>query len=217
VRLFRASLEAKGYLHFYASEYLKITRVSDVLHNWALMFAVNDLRSNREQANHREDLRGINFYCTPAVPMAVERRTYKRNPVPEDTGAGKMGLMEVEYYLPGSAFHLYILSRDGSAPPAMVQYGKKRTPCRLLPAGLGSGGWDGSSLPFRAHDAVEVRRAAHLVNPLDYDDLKDVTYAKKVPMRPSPLYYLGANFARVLVADRLKVVVPNLEASAEWS
>jgi len=32
-------------------------------------------------------------------------------------------------------------------------------------------------------------------------------------MRPSPLYYLAANFSRVLVTDRVKVVVPNLEAS----
>jgi hypothetical protein len=51
---------------------------------------------------------------------------------------------------------------------------------------------------------------------LDYDEVKDVSYAKKVPMGPSPLYYLAATFARVLVADRVKVVVPNLEASAEW-
>lgn len=216
MRLFRATLESKGYLHFYASEYLKITRVSDVLHNWALMFAINDVRSDPER-KHRENLRGVNFYCTPAAPVAVDRRTYKRNPVPEDTGAGKMGLMEIEYYLPGSTFQFYILSKNGSAPPDLIHYGKKRTPCRLFSPGSGSSGWEASALPFHAHDAVEVRRVAHLVNPLDYDDLKDVTYAKKVPMRPSPLYYVSASFARVLVADRLKVVVPNLEASAEWS
>ena len=94
----------QGYLHFYASEYLKVTRVSDVLHNWALMFAVNDVKPDPDTIDHRQNLRGINFYCTPAVPAVVERRTYKRNPVPEDTGAGKMGLMEIEYYLPNPPF-----------------------------------------------------------------------------------------------------------------
>ena len=216
MRLFRATLEAKGYLHFYASEYLKVTRVSDVLHNWALMFAVNDVKPDPDTIDHRQNLRGINFYCTPAVPAVVERRTYKRNPVPEDTGAGKMGLMEIEYYLPGSTFQFYVLSRDGSPPPDMFHYGKKRVPCRLSPDS-GSSGWEASTLPFRAHDTVEVRRVSHLVNPLDYDLVTDVSYAKKVPMKPSPLYYLAATFARVLVADRIKVVVPNLEASAEWS
>ncbi|MGA8030549.1 MAG: hypothetical protein WB992_25680, partial [Bryobacteraceae bacterium] len=215
VRLFRATLEAKGYLHFYASEYLKITHVSDVLHNWALMLAVNDVRSDPEQS-HLQNLRGINFYCTPGAPMAVARRTYKRNPVPEDTGAGKMGLMEIEYYLPGSTFQFYTLSRDGSPPPSMFHYGKKRVPCQLSPDPRSSG-WEGSTLPFRAHDTVDVRRVSHLVNPLDYDAITNVSYAKKVPMKPSPLYYLAANFARVLLADRMKVVVPNLEASIEWS
>ena len=215
MRLFRATLEAKGYLHFYASEYLKVTRVSDVLHNWALMFAVNNVKSNPEW-NHRQNLRGINFYCTAGAPMTVERRIYKRNPVPEDTGAGKMGLMEIEYYLPGSTFQLYILSRDGSSPPDMFHYGKKSVPCQLSPDSRSSG-WETSTLPFRAHDSVEVRRVAHLVNPLDYHGITDVSYAKKIPMKPSPLYYLTATFSRVLVADRVKVVVPNLEASSEWS
>jgi len=214
MRLFRATLEAKGYLHFYASEYLKVTRVSDVLHNWALMLSINDIRSD-PSLSHLENLHGANFYCTAAVPMTAERRTYKRNPVPEDTGAGKMGLMEIEYYLPGSTFQFYILSKDGSPPPDLIHYGKKRAPCRLC-AGRPGGDWDGSSLPFRVHNEVAVR-PAHLVNPLDYDDFTDVSYAKKLPMRPSPLYYLAATFKHVLVADRIKVVVPDIEGGAQWS
>jgi hypothetical protein len=80
----------RGYLHFYATEYLKTTRVSDVLHNWALMFAVNEIRSDPER-DHMENLRSVNFYCTPAMPLISERRIYKRNPVPEETEAGKIG------------------------------------------------------------------------------------------------------------------------------
>lgn len=216
MRLFRAKLEAKGYLHFYASEYLKVTRVSDVLHNWALMFAVNDVRPTpRGEADHIGDLRGVRFYCTPAAPLIAERRIYKRNPVPEDTGAGKMGLMEIEYYLPGSTFEFYVLSRDESEPPELIHYGKKRTPCALLPAGL-STGWKAAEVPFRLHDRVAVR-PGHLVNPIDYDEISAVTYARKVPMKPSPLYYLSATFSKVLVADRVKVVVPNIEEALQWN
>jgi hypothetical protein len=213
--LFRAKLEAKGYLHFYSSEYLKITHVSELLHNWALMFAINDLRPDPER-NHKENLHGVNYYCTPATPASVERRTYKRNPVPEDTGAGKMGLMEIEYYLPGSTFQLYVVSKNGSPPPEMFHYGKKRVPCLLSPDSR-QGGWAASEVPFRAHDSINVTGVSHPINPLDYDDFLSVSFAKKIPMKPSPLYYISANFVHVLVAERSKVVVPNLEASSEWS
>jgi hypothetical protein len=216
VRLFHAKLEAKGYLHFYASEYLKVTRVSDVLHNWALMFAVNDVRpAPRVEADHIGDLRGVRFYCTPAVPLIAERRIYKRNPVPEDTGAGKMGLMEIEYYLPGSTFEFYLLSRDESEPPELIHFGKKRTPCALLPAGS-STSWKTAEISLRAHDSIPVR-PTHLVNPIDYEEISAVTYARKVPMKPSPLYYLSATFSKVLVTGRVKIVVPNIEEASQWN
>jgi hypothetical protein len=216
VRLFRTKLEAKGYLHFYASEYLKVTRVSDVLHNWALMFAVNDIRPTpRVEPDHVGDLRGVRFYCTPAAPLVAERRIYKRNPVPEDTGAGKMGLMEIEYYLPGSTFEFYLLSRDDSEPPELIHFGKKRSPCALSPVGAAAG-WDAAEIPFRSYDRVPVR-PSHVVNPIDYDEISAVTYARKIPMKPSPLYYLSATFSKVLVADRWKVVVPDLEEASQWN
>jgi hypothetical protein len=216
MRLFRAKLEAKGYLHFYASEYLKVTRVSDVLHNWALMFAMNDIGPTpRVEPDHICDLRGVRFYCTPAVPLLAERRIYKRNPVPEDTGAGKMGLMEIEYYLPGSTFEFYLLSRDDSEPPELIHFGKKRTPCALLPASP-TARWKAVEIPFRAHHSVSVQ-PAHVVNPIDYVEISSVTYARKVPMKPSPLYYLSGTFSKVLVTDRVKVVVPNIEEVPQWN
>ncbi len=214
MKLFHALLETKGYLHFYSTEYLKVTHVSDVLHNWALMFALNDIRSDPNR-KHPENLRGVNFYCTPAVPVMTERRIYKRNPIPEDTGAGKMGLMEIEYYLPGSVFSLYILSRDELEPPHFVLYGKKRTPCRLLPAQRVSD-WRSCSIPFQAYTNIKVR-PGHLVNPIDYDEISDVDYAKKVPMKPSPLFFLSGKFTKVLVAERIRVVVPNLEECSQWN
>jgi hypothetical protein len=178
------------------------------------MFALNDIRSNPE-LSHLENLRGANYYCTAAVPRDVERRIYKRNPVPEDTGAGKMGLMEIEYYLPGSRFQFLVLSRDGSPPPDMIHYGKKRAPCRLAPDSP-SNTWDMASVPFGVHQAVVIR-PAHLINPLDYEAITETSYARKLPMKPSPLYYLSAMFANVLVANRSKVVLPNPEGSTQWS
>jgi len=205
MKLYRATLEAKGYLHFYATEYLKTTRVSDLLHNWALMFALNDVHGNPE-LTHLENLRRVTFYCTAATQRVANRRTYLRNPVPEDTGAGKMGLMEIEYYLPGSTFELHILSRDGSEPPEMILYGKKRVPCRI----------HATAESFRPHSELSVR-PAHAINPLDYDHISEVSYAKKIPMRPSPVYYVAAKFSNILVQDRSRIVVPNMEESPQWN
>ncbi len=213
MKLFSVILQAKGYLHFYATEYLKVTRVSDVLHNWALMFALNDLHPDPTK-RHLENLRGVNFYCTPALPIEAERRIYKRNPVPEDTGAGKMGLMEIEYYLPGSTFTLHALSRDGSPPPGLIHFGKKRAPCKLSP-GRGRD-WPSSEIALKEYADISVW-PSHLVNPLDYEEISDVSYAKKLPMNPSPLYYLSGKFANVLVAERVRVVVPNLEGIEQWN
>lgn len=213
MKLFSATLQTKGYLHFYATEYLKVTRVSDVLHNWALMFALNDIRPD-PSLRHPENLRGANFYCTPAVPLIRDRRIYKRNPVPEDTGAGKMGLMEVEYYLPGSTFAFYVLSRDGSPPPELIHFGKKRSPCRVLPSRAADGSL--SELSFRAHDDILVR-PSHLINPIDYEAITDVAYAKKTPMNPSPLYHLHARFPKVIATERTRVVMPNLREIKQWN
>lgn len=214
MKIFKAMLETKGYLHFYSTEYLKTTRVSDVLHNWALMFAVNDIRSDPE-LDHIQNLRSVNFYCTAALPLVSERRIYKRNPVPEDTAAGKMGLMEIEYYLPGSTFEFYILSRDGSEPPSLVPYGKKRAPVIVTP-GQRASSWGSSELSFRSQEHIQVR-PNHMVNPIDYDEISSVDYLKKIPMKPSPLYYASGNFSKVLVVERLKVVVPNIEEIAQWN
>ncbi len=213
MKFFTATLEAKGYLHFYGSEYLKVTRVSDVLHNWGLMFALNDLHPDPTK-RHLENLRGTNFYCTPALPIQTERRIYKRNPVPEDTGAGKMGLMEIEYYLPGSTFALHVMSRDGSPPPELIHYGKKRAPCKVSP-GRGQD-WFSAEIPPRKYASISVQ-PSHLVNPLDYDLISDVSYARKFPMNPSPLYYVHGKFSKVVVAERAKIVLPDLDGIEQWN
>ncbi len=125
-----------------------------------------------------------------------------------------MGLMEIEYYLPGSTFRLHVLSRNGSPPPELVHFGKKRAPCLILPDGGQK--WSSSELPLKPYADILVR-PSHLVNPLNYEVISDVLYAKKLPMNPSPLYYVSAKFLNVLVAERMRVVVPNLEENEQWT
>lgn len=197
MRAFRARLVTRGFLHFYSTEYLKTTAVSSYLHNWALMFAINDVKANPAK-DHLENLAGVNFYATPATPLEVDRRSYLRNPVPEDTGAGRMGLMLIEYFLPGSQFEFYILSRDGLDPPQLIFYGKKRAECKLELE---------KELPLTLLESISVR-PPHLVNPLDYESIQEVAYAKKIPMQPSPLYYLEAQFQNVLVVPRDQATFP---------
>ena len=76
--------------------------------------------------------------------------------------------------------------------------------------------WSSSELAFKPYAEISVR-PSHLVNPLDYEAISDVSYAKKFPMNPSPLYYVLAKFSKVLVAERARVVVPNLEGIEQWN
>ncbi len=203
MKLFRVKLITKGFLHFYSTEYLKTTTVFSVLHNWALMFAINDIKSDPNK-KHLENLKGANFYATPALPLVVDKRSHIKNPVPEDTGAGKMGIMLVEYFLPNSEFEFYLLSRDESEPPDMISYGKKRTKCKLSIESIGD---------FRTIRSESLKlRPIHPVNPLDYESIENISFAKKIPMLPSPLYYCEGKFRNVIVVPRLKAVIPDLEA-----
>ncbi len=197
MRAFKISLITRGFLHFYSTEYLKFTTVSAYLHNWALMFAINDIKSDPTK-NHLENLAGVNYYVTPGIPMDVDKRSYLRNPVPEDTGAGKMGLMSIEYFLPGSRFQFSILSRNDLEPPPLIFYGKKRAECKVEVE---------KELSCSGLESITVR-PSHPVNPLDYESIKDVVYAKKIPMQPSPLYYLEARFENVFIVNREQITFP---------
>jgi len=81
-----------------------------MLHNWALMFALNETNANPD-LRHLENLRDINFYCTPAIPKNVNTQSFLLNPVPEDTGAGKLGIMRIEKFVPGSQFEFFVMSK----------------------------------------------------------------------------------------------------------
>lgn len=214
VKFFKATLVANSFLHFYSTEFLKTTTVDRVLHNWALMFAVNEVNADPSK-KHLENLKGTNFYCTPATPKNVETRSFLLNPVPEDTGAGKLSLMRVERFLPGSKFELMIMSKDGKAPPSIISYGKKKTHHTLKcgckqcePSSIQSTEWHELNIPPVYKEQVKIR-VASFINPLDFKKIDELSYTKKHPMRPSPLYAVEGRFHDVFILPQIKAVFPS--------
>jgi len=221
-KFFKAILVADSFLHFYSTEFLKTTTIDKTLHNWALMFAVNEVKADPNK-RHLENLQNTNFYCTPATPKNVETRSYLLNPVPEDTAAGKLSLMRVERFLPGSEFEFMIMSKSGEDPPEIISYGKKKSH-HTLKCGCKdcehkkstSNAWHEIRIEPTYKEQVNMR-AERFVNPLDFKKIDEIIYAKKHPMRPSPLYIVEGRFHDVLVLPQLKEIFPCNFPYLEWA
>lgn len=213
IKFFKAILVANSFLHFYSAEFLKTTTVDRVLHNWALMFAVNEVKADPVK-RHLENLKGINFYCTPAVPKNIESKSYLLNPVPEDTAAGKLSLMRVEKFLPGSEFEFMTMSKDGKEPPTIISYGKKKSH-HTLKCGCREcehkdtydEEWHEIKIQPLYKEQIKIK-TEKFINPLDFKKIDEITYAKKHPMRPSPLYVVEGRFHDVLALPQIKEVFP---------
>lgn len=206
VKFFKATLVANSFLYFYSTEFLKTTTVDRILHNWALMFAVNEVKADPTK-RHLENLQNTNFYCTPAVPKNVETKSYILNPVPEQTEAGRLSLMRVEKFLPGSEFEFKIMSKNGNEPPNIISYGKKKSHHTLL--------YEELKMKPKYEEQIQIRSEG-FVNPLDFKKIDKVTFAKKHPMRPSPLYNLEGRFHDVFVLPQFKDVFPCNFPYPEW-
>ncbi|MEM0466080.1 MAG: hypothetical protein QXX20_00550 [Candidatus Thermoplasmatota archaeon] len=214
VKFFKATLFATSFLYFYSTEFLKTTTVDRVLHNWALMFAVNQVKADPNK-RHLENLKDINFYCTPGTPKNVETKSFLLNPVPEDTEAGKLSLMRVERFLPGSEFEFIIMSMDGTEPPFIISYGKKKSH-HMLQCGCREcenkkntkKEWHELKIKPIYKEQIKIK-PSRFINPLDFKKIDEITYAKKHPMKPSPLYVVEGKFYDVLVLSQIKEVFPN--------
>jgi len=209
MRFFKATLTTNSYLYFYSTEFLKTTTVSRILHNWALMFALNNIRSD-ENKRHLENLQNINFYCTPAIPKKSDKQSFLLNPIPEDTGAGKLGIMRIEKFVPGSEFEFIVMSKDGREPPDIISYGKKRSHHRVM--------YEELNLKSEYKDKVYLR-TKQFINPLDFKQIENIRYAKKLPMKPSPLYIVEAEFYDVYVLPQINTqqIFPANFPYLEWS
>lgn len=222
IKFFNATLVANSFLHFYSTEFLKTTAVDRMLHNWALMFAVNEIKADPNK-RHLENLKGINFYCTPAIPKNADTKSYLLNPVPEDTVAGRLSLMRIEKFLPGSEFEFIIMSKDGRKPPDIISYGKKKSHhtlkcgCKNCESNDAKGKeWHEIKIQpiYKEQMKIRIRK---FVNPLDFKKIDDITYSKKHPMRPSPLYIVEGNFHDILILPQLKEIFPNNFPYSEWA
>lgn len=206
VKFFKATLVANSFLYFYSTEFLKTTTVDRVLHNWALMFAVNEVKADSTK-KHLENLQNINFYCTPATPKNIETKSYLLNPVPEQTEAGRLSLMRVEKFLPGSEFEFFVMSKSGDAPPNIISYGKKKNHHTLLCEEL--------KVKPNYEEQIKIR-PERFINPLDFKKIDNITFAKKHPMRPSPLYNVEGRFHDVFVLPQFKEIFPSNFPYSEW-
>jgi len=194
MKFFRATLVANSYLYFYSTEFLKTTTVNKVLHNWALMFALNDIKADPEK-RHLENLKNVNFYCTPAIPKKVDSQSFLLNPVPEDTGAGKLGIMRIEKFIPGSEFEFIVMSKNDKEPTEIISYGKKKSHHTVK--------YNELKIKSEYKEKIHIR-TKQFINPLDFKRIKNIQYAKKYPMKPSPLYMVEADFYDVFVLSKIK-------------
>ena len=198
MKFFKAILTANSFLYYYSTEFLKTTTVNRVLHNWALMFALNEITTN-PNLKHLENLRNVNFYCTPAIPKNVNTQSFLLNPVPEDTGAGKLGIMRIEKFVPGSIFEFIVVSKNNQEPPRMINYGKKRSHHKVT--------YEELRIKEEFKEKIKIRTKS-LINPLDFKRIANIKYAKKYPMKPSPLYYTEAEFFDVYILPQIKQIFP---------
>lgn len=198
MRFFKATLTANSYLYFYSTEFLKTTTVNKVLHNWALMFALNEIIAN-PNLKHLENLKNANFYCTPAIPKSVNTQSFLLNPVPEDTGAGKLGIMRIEKFAPGSVFEFMVMSKNNKEPPKMINYGKKRSHHVVT--------YEEIRIKAEHKEKIKIR-TKNIINPLDFKKIDNINYAKKYPMKPSPLYNTEAELFDVYVLPQIKHIFP---------
>lgn len=179
MKFFEAILTANSYLYFYSTEFLKTTTVNRILHNWALMFALNDIKANPEK-KHLENLQNVNFYCSPAVPRKIDTQSFLLNPIPESTGAGKLGIMRIEKFVPGSEFEFIVMSKNNKMPPELISYGKKKTHHSV----------QYKEINKKAEHKEQISLQNQFVNPLDFKKIENLQNAKKYPMKPSPLYLI---------------------------
>lgn len=222
IKFYKAILTANSHLYFYSTEFLKTTTVHQILHNWALMFAVNGIKGDPSK-KHLENLQNINYYCTPAIPRNVTSNSFLLNPVPEDTGAGKLSLMRVERFLPGSEFEFFIMSNNGEYPPNIISYGKKMSHHSLRcgcvnceKKNISDIGWHEIKVEAIYKERIHAR-IERFINPLDFQKIENISYAKKHPMKPSPLYSIEGDFHDVIIFPQMGIIFPQQFPYEQWA
>lgn len=191
---YEATLRLDNPLSFRTNEFGNVIRMSKILHNWALMFAMNGIRGNPEK-NHLTNLKGCNVYCTPALPLKADFQFQTFHPFPEapqlithpesrplETIKAYQSSFTIlqykEFALPGSTFRFAVASKIALPNEMVITYGGKQTLQRVF---------------LKEADFVIVDDfrgdVRHPFNALDFNGQKmRMINSIKYSMPPSPLF-----------------------------
>ncbi|MEM0144280.1 MAG: hypothetical protein QW167_00795 [Thermoplasmata archaeon] len=190
---YQAILRVENPLSFRTSEYGNVIRMGRILHNWALMFAINGIRGNPEKS-HRENLANCQVYATPAVVenASFEFQTYHPFPEapyllahPEKLKAGSLAAYQSNYTVLhykefatiGSTFRFALLSKVSLPPTMIITYGGKQTLQRVFL----------EEADFYINETFQGT-IRHPINPLDFPDSITLTNYFEYSIPPSPLF-----------------------------
>jgi CRISPR type I-D-associated protein Csc1 len=163
------------------------------LHNYAIMYSLVSSKRAIDIGDQRfrpsyEELRELDFYATPAKPKNVEIRRIQYNTLDEGFARRTVAAatnaeprVTLSFFgarqsiLPYSEFSFFLASPF--RPPKVIRLGKDRSPCLLEVEQLKA-----------VRKTSGVFRGSHLINIVDYSELKDINVIK-IPMSPTPLFY----------------------------
>lgn len=218
---YEAILHVENPLSFRTNEYGNVIRMGRVLHNWALMFAMNGIRGDPEK-DHLANLDGAGIYCTPAVPREASFQFQTFHPFPEapnmiahpqKLGSGSVSTYQrmftilhyKEFVKPGSTFVFGVLSERELPEEMIITYGGKQTLQRIR---LSS-----ATVEDRENFSGQVR---HPINPLDFKEAIQMKNVFQYSVPPSPLFqgYITSPIHVMLIKKQAKeYVAPHNDGS----
>ena len=192
--VYEAILQVENLLSFRTNEYGNVVRTGRILHNWALMFALNGVHGDPEK-DHIQNLAGKPIYATPAIPMGAEFQFQTFHPfpearyllrAPEKLTAGAVVtyqnnntiLQYKEFIAPGSKFRFAVASTKELPEEMVITYGGKQTLQRVV---LESA--DSFLIQENFHGNVR-----HPINPLDFKGRIVMVNAFQYSVPPTPLF-----------------------------
>ncbi|MBA3045754.1 MAG: type I-D CRISPR-associated protein Cas5/Csc1 [Candidatus Thermoplasmatota archaeon] len=191
---YEATLHLENPLSFRSNEYGNIIKTGQILHNWALRFALNGIHGDPEK-DHLENLKGQPIYATPAIPLNTEFEFQTFHPFPEapqllknpekltpgsrKTYQGKYTVLQYkEVVRAGSTFRFAVASTKQLDQEFIITYGGKQTLQRVNLE-------DADEIIEIQHFKGEI---SHPINPLDFSDNIKMTDTFQYSIPPSPLF-----------------------------
>jgi CRISPR-associated protein Csc1 len=215
IHVYRCQLWLDDYLWFASSDISAVSTTENVIHNYALAYALNRYDRafvTQTAPTYDEDLAEMDIYPSPATAPRAKRTSLTFNAIDTATYqtespelgkrlTPKIGVRRVlnPTISEERAFRFYAFVRDGSHLPRVIRLGKKRSPAHLVAHQVSA------SKCHLNEDEVEI---SHVVNPLDSRG-KPVTYS--VVSIPPHLLLENATLRGVwsLRDEMRQVLVPN--------